>query len=68
MICIMLVGVEGQRLMHALQQPSLELECDTSQQRLQVLAQQPQLLSERQAVISQRLRWLPLQLLLSTLL
>lgn len=52
----MLAGFEGQRLMHALQQPSLEVACDTSQQQLQVLAQQPQLLSERQAVISQRLR------------
>ena len=43
--------------MHALQQPSLAAEtAETSQQQLDTLTQQPCALSERQAVISQRLR------------
>lgn len=53
---LVLAGAEGQRLMHALQQPSLALAGDPSQQQLDKLIQQPHVLSDRQAVISQRLR------------
>lgn len=52
-----LTGAEGQRLMHALQQPSLAAATtETSQQQLDRLTQQPYALSQRQAVISHRLR------------
>lgn len=63
-LVLMLAGAEGQRLMHALQQPSLAPAAETSQQQLDLLTQQPHALSERQAVISHRLRCLPLSSLL----
>ena len=56
MTASMFTGLESQQLMHALQQPSLALVGNTSQQQLDTLTQQPHVLSERQTVISQRLR------------
>ena len=56
MIVPLFAGADGQQLMHALQQPSLALASNTLQHQLAMLTQQPQVLSERQAVISQRLR------------